>query len=61
MMRTLSDIVLIECYLDSLELDLDNDFIELLMTEMKDRNIEIPSLQSEFCIFNMSGDYLQSV
>ncbi|WP_240416849.1 sporulation histidine kinase inhibitor Sda [Paenibacillus periandrae] len=61
MMRMLSDIVLIECYLDSLELDLDNDFIELLMTEMKDRNIEIPSLQSDACMINMSESYLQSV
>jgi hypothetical protein len=61
MMRMLSDIVLIECYLDSLELDLDNDFIELLMTEMKDRNIEIPSLQSDACMISMSESYLQSV
>jgi hypothetical protein len=46
MMRMLSDIVLIECYLDSLELELDDDFIELLLTEMKERNIEIPSMDT---------------
>ncbi|SFL35693.1 Sporulation inhibitor A [Paenibacillus sp. 1_12] len=60
-MRTLSDIVLIECYLDSLELDLDDDFIELLMTEMKDRNIQIPSLHADACVNNMSESCLQSV
>jgi hypothetical protein len=46
-MRLLSDIVLIECYLDSLVLELDYDFIELLITEMKERNINIPSMSNE--------------
>lgn len=42
-MRMFSDIVLIECYLDSLELELDCDFIEMLVAEMIARNIDIPS------------------
>ncbi|WP_243767641.1 sporulation histidine kinase inhibitor Sda [Paenibacillus agricola] len=42
----LSDLVLIECFWDSLELELDEDFIELLISEMKERNIEIPSLDN---------------
>jgi hypothetical protein len=48
----LSDIVLIECYLDSLELELDDDFIELLLTEMKERNIEIPSMDTYVSPYN---------
>jgi hypothetical protein len=47
MLRILSDIVLIECYLDSLELELDHDFIEMLCNEMKGRNLEIPSVDNQ--------------
>jgi hypothetical protein len=42
-MRTISDEILVVCYLESLELQLDQDFIELLLAEMELRRIQVPS------------------
>jgi hypothetical protein len=45
-MRSLNDETLVVCYLDSLKLQLDEDFIDLLTAEMNNRNLQIPSQPS---------------
>jgi transcriptional regulator CtsR len=42
-MRLLNNELLIESYLRALELQLDKDFIELLRTEIQERNLVVPS------------------
>ncbi|RAV00596.1 sporulation histidine kinase inhibitor Sda [Paenibacillus sp. YN15] len=42
-MRLLSNELLIESYLRALELQLDQEFIELLRAEIQERNLAVPS------------------
>lgn len=43
-MRLLSNELLIESYLRALELQLEKEFIDLLQTEIMERNLTVPSL-----------------
>lgn len=58
-MRSMNDETLVICYLESLELQLDEDFIELLTAELNSRNIQIPS-QTTRSTNRMSRNMLQT-
>jgi hypothetical protein len=54
-MKTLSNQTIIELYIDSVKMDLDQDFINLLIKEMKTRNIDMSSLQININKRNISS------